>query len=603
MSDPAPGPPRPSLRAARRMLGLARAADRRLTTAALVLLVAQAAAVSLLALWLKLFVDSAISDGAGHGRTALLAGLAIAVCIAAVAAANDGSERVRMALTDQIRHLVDLRLLDLVGSTPTLAIQETPAHLRQLELLDAEAWEFGATVPAIMNVLNTMVRVLITVLLLASVTPLLLLLPLFGLPVLALSGRTAGLYRLGNDLAAEPARRAQMLYELAGDEGAAKELRLLRLRAEVQGRFAAEHEQVRRIHVRLNTRGEALGVIGRIPMLAGYLGAIVLVAHRAAAGQASTGDVAMTAVLAGQVLLQVTSSAEQVQALLRTLTSAARYLYLEDVAGPQAHGAATVPARLTSGIQLRAVSYTYPSRGSPTISDLSVTLPAGATVALVGDNGAGKTTLVKLLAGLCTPDHGQILVDGTDLAMLDPVAWRARLSAGFQDHARFEFTLQRAVGVGHLPDLDDADAVQAALESAGTPELTADLPVGLATQLGPAWPGGTDLSGGQWQKLAIGRAMMRASPLLLLLDEPTAAIDAAAEHALFTRWTHAARALRERSGAITVLVSHRFSTVRMADLILVLRDGRICEQGSHDELLAAGGEYAQLFELQARAYR
>lgn len=603
MSDLAPGPPRPSLRAARRMLGLAWAADRRLTAAALALLVAQAAAGSLLALWLKLFVDSAVGRGAGHGRTALLAGLLIAVCIAGVAAANYGNERVRMALTDRTRHLVDRRLLDLVGSTPTLAFQETPAHLRQLELLEAEAWEFGATVPAIMNVLNTVVRVLITVLLLASVTPLLLLLPLFGLPILALSGRTAGLYGLGNELAAEPARRAQMLYELAGDEGAAKELRLLRLGSELRGRFAAEHEQIRRIHTRLNARGEALGVAGRIPMLAGYIGAIVLVAHRAVAGQASTGDVAMTAVLASQVLLQVTSSAEEIQTLLRTLTSAARYLYLEDVAGPHVHGAAAVPARLTDGIQLRAVSYSYQSRGSPTLRDVTVKLPAGATVALVGDNGAGKTTLVKLLAGLCTPDHGQILIDGTDLAALDPVAWRTRLSAGFQDHARFEFTLQRAVGIGHLPDLDDAAAVQAALASAGTPELPAGLTGGLATQLGPAWPGGTDLSGGQWQKLAIGRAMMRTSPLLLLLDEPTAAIDAAAEHELFTRWTRAARQLRERTGAITVLVSHRFSTVRMADLILVLRGGRICEQGSHEELMAAGGEYAQLFELQARAYR
>jgi ATP-binding cassette subfamily B protein len=160
-----------------------------------------------------------------------------------------------------------------------------------------------------------------------------------------------------------------------------------------------------------------------------------------------------------------------------------------------------------------------------------------------------------------------------------------------------------AVGIADLAELDSAAAVQAALDRAGTPELPGRLPAGLATQLGPAWPGGVDLSGGQWQKVAIGRAMMRADPLLLLLDEPTAAIDAQSEHELFARWTLAAGQLRERSGAITVLVSHRFSTVRMADLILVLHDGGITEHGSHDELMSAGGLYAELFELQARAYR
>jgi ATP-binding cassette, subfamily B, bacterial len=616
-----PPAPAASPHAARRMLGFAWAADRRLATGAFVLVVVQALAGSLLGLWLKLFIDSVTSRGNGRaGAGALAAGLAIAVSVTVLVATEFADSQVRIALLDRTKHLLDLRLLKLVGGTATLVIQETPRHLRQLELLQAESWEFGAAVPAVLNSATTMVRILVTVVLLGSVSPLLLALPVFGIPIVVLSRHTAGLYSTGNELAAEPSRRAEMLYYLAASRPAAKEIRLLRLPAELQRRFAAEHEQIRRIHVRLNARGILVRLAGRLLFLAGYLGAIVLVVHDAVDGRVAVGDVAMTAVAASQVLALVTGSAEQAQTLLRTLTAAARYLYLEQIAGtagsavmpPRVTGAMTaaprsvgpaVPARLKDGIRLEGVSYTYPGRAVPTLQDVTAALPAGTTVALVGDNGAGKTTLVKLLAGLCRPDAGQVLVDGTDLARLDLADWRLRLSAGFQDHARFEFSLQRALGLGHLPDLDDPDAARSALDRAGAPDLPDALPAGLASQLGPAWPDGTDLSGGQWQKLAIARAMMRADPLLLLLDEPTAAIDAQSEHELFTRWTRAAGQLRERSGAITVLVSHRFSTVRMADLILVLQDGRICERGSHDDLMAAGGLYAELFELQARAYR
>ena len=235
--------------------------------------------------------------------------------------------------------------------------------------------------------------------------------------------------------------------------------------------------------------------------------------------------------------------------------------------------------------------------------DVNLLLPAGATVAVVGDNGAGKTTLVKLLAGLYLPTNGRISLDGVDLAELDPDQWRQRISAGFQDHARFEFLAREAVGIGDLTRLDDDAAVTAAMDRAGAADLLETLPHGLATQLGPAGDGGIDLSGGQWQKLALGRAMMRTTPLLLLLDEPTAALDADTEHQLFEHWTTAAHQLRQTTGAITVLVSHRFSTVRMADLIVVLDHGAIVEVGSHAELMSHDGLYAELFELQARSYR
>ena len=628
-----PARPAPSLPTALRMLGFAWSADRRLAIWTLVLLSAQTASTALLSLWLRLFTNAAASH---HGRATLVAALAIAISITATAAAGYAGNRTRMNLGDRTQHLLNSRLLDMVGHSPTLAIHQTPAHLRQLELLQAESWEFGQAVPTVIETITIGIRIAVAVVLLASITPLLLLLVLFALPTLLLSGRTAGLFRLGNELAAEPSRRAQMLYELAASRGAAAELRLFRLRGELLGRFAAEHQEIRQIHVQLAVRAQGFRLIGRTVLLAGYLGAIVLVVYLASRAEVSIGDVAMTAVLAGQVLTLVAGSAEIAQWLPRTLTTSARYLYLERVAerpaprpgvrrtalddpavrrtavdGTAVRGTVqssplavpAIPAVLTSGIRLDSVSYRYPGRSEETLTEVSVLLPAGATVAIVGDNGAGKTTLVGLLAGLQRPTAGRILIDETDLADLDPQDWRERVSAGFQDHARFEFTIQRTVGLGLLPRLDDAAAVAAALDRAGAADVAENAPAGLATQLGPGWPGGVDLSGGQWQKLAIGRAMMRTDPLLLLLDEPTAAIDAETEHELFARWTEAASATRRATGAITVLVSHRFSTVRMADVILVLRDGGICESGSHSELMAAGGAYAELFELQARAYR
>ena len=223
-------------------------------------------------------------------------------------------------------------------------------------------------------------------------------------------------------------------------------------------------------------------------------------------------------------------------------------------------------------------------------------------VALVGENGAGKSTLVKLLTGLYRPTGGRILVDGVSLADYDVEAWWSCGAAAFQDYAKFEFSTQESVGLGLLPSLSDAGAVRSALERAAAEEFERSLPSGLATQLGPTWDGGVDLSGGQWQKVALARALMRLEPLLLVFDEPTSALDAPTEHALFERYAAAARTAKTR-GAITLLVTHRFSTVRAADLILVLSDGQVAEFGSHDELMARHGHYAELYHLQAASYR
>ncbi|MGH9271904.1 MAG: ATP-binding cassette domain-containing protein, partial [Ilumatobacteraceae bacterium] len=277
--------------------------------------------------------------------------------------------------------------------------------------------------------------------------------------------------------------------------------------------------------------------------------------------------------------------------------------WLEDYAEAEADVAtATPPERLVDGLRFEHVSFRYPGTDRLALDDVDVHLPAGSVVAIVGENGAGKTTMVKLLAAMYRPTSGQITVDGIDLATIATPRWRARLAGAFQDFFRFELPAQQSVGVGDPPRLDDRDAVDVAVDRAGAVDVVDRLPTGLDTQLGPTWDAGVEVSFGQWQKLALARGFMRDEPLVLVLDEPTAALDAETEHALFERYAGAARNAAA-AGRVTVLVSHRFSTVRMADLIVVLDGARVVEVGGHDELVARGGQYAELFGLQAAAYR
>jgi ATP-binding cassette subfamily B protein len=256
---------------------------------------------------------------------------------------------------------------------------------------------------------------------------------------------------------------------------------------------------------------------------------------------------------------------------------------------------------LRTGIRLESVDFAYPGSDEPVLRGIDLDLPAGSTVAIVGENGAGKTTLAKLLTGMYPPDSGRILVDGTDLETIPPDRWRERTTAVFQDFLRLSLEAREVVGVGDLPRSGDEEAVAAAVRRGGAQGVVDRLPDGLATPLGRWFTGGHELSGGQWQRLALARGQMRAAPLLTVLDEPTASLDAVAEARLFARFAEVSRTARE-AGGVTVLISHRFSTVRMADLIVVLDDGRVIEAGDHDTLLRTGGTYAQLFTLQEHAY-
>jgi ATP-binding cassette subfamily B protein len=271
---------------------------------------------------------------------------------------------------------------------------------------------------------------------------------------------------------------------------------------------------------------------------------------------------------------------------------------LRDLYQAGAGGTLAAPDRLRDGITLAGVTFSY--GGPPVLHDIDLRLPAGATVALVGDHGSGKTTLVKLLCGFQRPTTGAITVDGTSLAETDPESWRERVTSAFQDFSRFPFLAGEAVGVGNLAQMHD---IAEAADKGGATQVFARLPEGDQTRLGKALGDGVELSGGQWQKIALSRAFMRSTPLLAVLDEPTAALDAAGEYEVYQRYAEAARQWQRATGGITLLVSHRFATIRMADLIVVLDHGRIIEHGTHAELIDRAGRYAHLYELQASAYQ
>lgn len=571
-------------------------------TVVFVLTALSRASDTLFAWILKLVIDGLV---AGDEGVILRGALGVGAVMALGLLAGLGGFYIRLGLSERVGRHVDQDILDLTAALPGIEHQERADFLDELTLLRDKREAIGMAVGAVVENVGLVARLATSVLLLSRVHPALVFLPLFAVPSVWAGGVGTRWVIRAFERSAEPRRRAELLYQLATTSGPAKEIRVFGAASELIRRHDADLRDFDRWSNRARLRATGLSAAGWLVFAAGYVGMLVLVAREAIAGRASVGDVALAMTLAGQVNGQVAGFVETVAWALDTLRTVGRYRWLRDYAREHAAPPATaeVPVQLREGICFESVSFTYPGTTIPILDNIDVLIPAGSTVAIVGDNGAGKSTIVKLLGRFYEPAAGQILVDGVPLSAFDPIAWRERMSAAFQDHARYELEAGEVVGIGSLPNLEDDDAILAALDRASARVVVDGLPSSLRTNLGRSFEDGIELSGGQWQKLALGRAMMREVPLLLVLDEPTASLDADSEHALFERYAAAATRVGRETGAITVFVSHRFSTVRMADIIIVIDDGRVAETGSHAELVARGGLYAELYEIQARQYR
>jgi ATP-binding cassette subfamily B protein len=553
---------------------------------------------------LKILADSVLaSDAHRVVRAALfVAGVESASRLSAWASFNT-----RMRLREQTMLLLDQRLMALVSGVPGVEHHERPDYLDRVELLRSERGALANPFNPISWTLASLVQGAATLTLLSRLDRRLLVLPAFAGVSIWLTAKVQRIFQDLRESQAEPNRILRHLLELTTEAPAGKEIRVFGLASELVERRRRLFNRLERERVRAELRATSLWAGGGALFALGYVGAIVIVVRGALAGRLTAGDVVLTLALGAQINQQLAELAGNVTWFVRTNRAVRRYLWLVDYARDvraalQPAQPLPAPTRLADGIRFKDVTFAYPGTDRPVLRDVNLHFPAGATIAVVGENGAGKTTIVKLLCRLYEPSSGAILVDGQDLRRFEVDEWRTRLAAGFQDFARFELLARESAGVGDVAQVDSADAVLAALVRASAADVADSLPSGIETQLGREFEG-VELSIGQWQKLALGRAMMRESPLVLMLDEPTASLDANTEHALFERFTDAARRAADTSGAITILVSHRFSTVRMADLILVVADGRVAEAGSHDELVALGGLYAELYELQARAYR
>jgi len=329
-----------------------------------------------------------------------------------------------------------------------------------------------------------------------------------------------------------------------------------------------------------------------------YYGSYAWIVIRTITGLITLGDMSMFLSIFRQSQRSIQSLLDNLNSLYENnlfLDNLLTYLELEPLLAATENGL-IAPSPITQGIEFRNVSFTYPGSDHLVLKDISFSIQPGERIALVGLNGAGKTTLIKLLTRLYDPTEGQILLDGVDLRNYDLGSLHQRFGVIFQDFVRYQFTVRENIGFGQIDELENVDRIKQAADRGGASEVIEDLPEGYETMLGRRWERGQELSGGEWQKIALARAFMRKAEVLVL-DEPTSSLDAEAEYEVFKRFDEL---MGDRIG---VLISHRFSTVRMAHRIVMLQEGRIHELGSHEELIALNGAYAHLFNLQAEGYR
>jgi ATP-binding cassette subfamily B protein len=553
---------------------------------------------ALMALWLKFLGEGVLQ---GDRRLLLLSALGLGVSATATWFLGTLSTRVQRRFRDKVTIALESHVARLQAEVATIAHQERPEYLDRLSVLRDQVFVLDHMYMSLFATCGWILRLGIVIGLLMTIHPGLFLLAVFALPSVLTSAWRPGVERVAEERGAPAARLARHLFLTATTAAPGKEVRVTRIGRRL---LSARRETWERWYgpVAATRRASAVWHALSWTIFGGaYVGAVVFVSLVL---RAPAADVLLVLAAGARLSAYIGETVGEIGFLRGIwLDGSRRLAWLEDYAASLVSSAdAPAPARLREGIRLEGVSFAYPGTERLVLDSIDLALPAGRVVALVGENGAGKTTLVKLLCKLYEPTAGRILVEGTPLGRMRADEWRSRLAGAFQDFFRFELLARHSVGLGDVPRRDEERAVVTAVGRAGAEDVLARLPAGLATQLGPTWPGGVEVSFGQWQKLALARGFMRDQPLLLVLDEPTAALDAETEHALFERYAAAARG-GDGSGGITILVSHRFSTVRMADFIVVLDGSRVAQVGTHEDLMGKVGPYRELYNIQAAAYR
>ena len=501
-------------------------------------------------------------------------------------------------LADKYTRFVSIQVMKHAAELDVIAYED-PVFYDRLERARVQATDRLAMIQMLGRLIQQVITTITLSVTIVYYSPWLLLLLVAGvIPAFVGESHFAFLGYAKNFRQTPVRRQLDYLRILGGSKEAAKELKLFGLSQFLTDRFTRLSDQVYEENVALSKRKLVAGALLSIVGSLGYYSAYIYVIWRTVMGALSIGTLYL---LAGAILQASTN----IQMIFSTLSGVAdQALFLTDLLAffemqptiRSKPNALPAPRPIRRGFEFRNVSFAYPGSSRRILKNLDFTLQPGERVALIGENGQGKTTIVKLITRLYDPTEGQVLLDGIDLREYSLEDLYKEIGVIFQDFMRYEMTAHENVAVGRIEQIENRDAVMAAAHKSLADEVIAKLHGSYDQMLGRRFETGVDLSGGEWQKLALARAYLRDAQLLIL-DEPTAALDARSEYEVFERFAELT------TGKMALFISHRFSTVRMADRIVVLADGQIAEDGSHEQLMALGGQYAEMFELQAASYR
>lgn len=575
-------------------------------TLALATFTVLAGALPALAAWIgQLIVDAVVAALALHreGQSPELGALLWLVAaeggvMALLSAAQRGTNSVESLLRALLGQRVNVMILEKAQQLSLVQFEDSEFYDRLTRARREASTRPLALVRKTFGLIQNAVALVSAGVLLLQLSPwAVVILVVAGLPSFIAEARFSGdafrLFRWRS-----PERRMQLYLEtVLAREDSIKEVKLFGLGPLLLDRYRSIFDRLYRADRNLTLRRDGWGLALGLISTATFYGAYAWVVLTTATGRISLGQMTMYLMLFRQGQAAVAAALSAISGMYEdNLYISTLYEYLEQPV-PEQQGDRRQGDHPGEGVVFEDVWFRYPGADEPALQGISLRLRPGQSLALVGDNGAGKTTLVKLLTRLYEPERGRILLDGTDLQQWHPEVLRQRIGVIFQDFVRYQFLVGENIGAGDVERFEERARWQQAAEKGLAAEFVETLPQGYDTQLGRWFAQGRELSGGQWQKIALARAFMRSEADILVLDEPTAAMDAEAEATIFEHFR------QHCADRMAILISHRFSTVRMADQIAVLQHGRIIEQGSHEELLAAGGRYAELFQLQAAGYR